>query len=89
VAVYYVASEALTNAAKHACASMVHLALEADDASVQLSTRDDGVGGADPTRGSGLVGLRDRIEAFGGGVEVASPSGRGTVLVVRIPLDRS
>ena len=89
VAVYYVVSEALTNAAKHANASVVHVDLEADDASVQLSIRDDGVGGADPTRGSGLVGLRDRIEALGGIIEVASPAGSGTALVVRVPLDQS
>jgi signal transduction histidine kinase len=89
VAIYYVTSEALTNAAKHACASVVHVDLEADDATVQLSIRDDGVGGADPARGSGLVGLSDRIEALGGTITVASPTGGGTSLVVRIPLDQS
>jgi signal transduction histidine kinase len=87
VAVYYVASEALTNAAKHANASVVHLDFETDDTAVQLTIRDDGIGGADPTRGSGLVGLTDRIEALGGKIEIASPAGRGTSLVVRIPLD--
>jgi len=89
VAVYYVASEALTNAAKHAHASVMHLDLEADDTTVQLSIRDDGVGGADPTRGSGLVGLRDRIEALGGNIEITSPAGGGTSLIVRIPVDRA
>jgi len=89
VAVYYVASEALTNAAKHAGASAVQIDLHADDATVELSIRDDGVGGADPTRGSGLVGLRDRIEALGGTIDVASPTGRGTSLLVRIPLDHT
>ena len=88
VAIYYVASEALTNAAKHAGASVVHVDLETDDATVQLSIRDDGVGGADPARGSGLVGLRDRIEALGGSIAVASPVCGGTSLVVRIPLDQ-
>jgi signal transduction histidine kinase len=87
VAISYVASEALTNAAKHAGASVVHVDLETDDTIVQLSIRDDGVGGADPARGSGLVGLRDRIEALGGSIEVASPAGGGTSLVVWIPLD--
>jgi signal transduction histidine kinase len=87
VAVYYVASEALTNAAKHAHASVVHIDLDADDTTVRLRVRDDGVGGADPTRGSGLVGLRDRIEALGGNIEVSSPAGTGTALVVRIPLN--
>ena len=89
VAVYYIVSEALTNAAKHACASVVQVDLAADDATVQLSIRDDGAGGADPSRGSGLVGLRDRIEALGGTIEIGSPAGSGTSLVVRIPRDES
>ena len=87
VAVYYVVSEALTNAAKHARASVVHIRLAAEDGTIRLSIRDDGVGGADPTGGSGLVGLRDRIEALGGAIEVASPTGGGTSLVARIPVD--
>jgi signal transduction histidine kinase len=85
VAAYYVVSEALTNAAKHACASVVHVGLEVDDATVRLSIRDDGVGGADPARGSGLLGLKDRVQAIGGMLEVASPVGRGTSLRVTIP----
>lgn len=89
VAAYYVVSEALTNAAKHAHASVVEVELEADDAMVRLSIRDDGVGGADPTRGSGLVGLRDRIEALGGKIQVASPAGSGTSVVVQIPIDEA
>jgi signal transduction histidine kinase len=87
VAAYYVVSEALTNAAKHASASVVHVDLEAEDSMVQLTIRDDGVGGADPGRGSGLIGLRDRIEALGGKIEVASPTGSGTSLFVKIPID--
>ena len=86
VACYYVVSEALTNAAKHARASVVHVEVNADDSIVQLAIRDDGVGGADPDQGSGLVGLVDRVEALGGRIEVASPAGRGTSLLVRIPL---
>jgi signal transduction histidine kinase len=89
VAAYYVVSEALTNAAKHAHASVVEVELEADDDTVRLSIRDDGVGGADPTRGSGLVGLRDRIEALGGKIQVASPAGSGTSVVVQIPIDEA
>jgi signal transduction histidine kinase len=89
VAVYYVVSEALTNAAKHAQASVVHVHLAADDAIVEASIRDDGVGGADPTGGSGLVGLRDRIEALGGKIEIVSRAESGTCLDVRIPLDQS
>jgi signal transduction histidine kinase len=86
VAVYYVASEALSNATKHARASVVNIDLDADDATVKLSIRDDGIGGADPTRGSGLVGLRDRIQALQGKIDITSPPGNGTTLVVRIPL---
>jgi signal transduction histidine kinase len=87
VAAYYVVSEALTNAAKHASASVVHVDLEADDSIVQLTIDDDGIGGADPGRGSGLIGLRDRIEALGGKIELVSPAGGGTSLFVRIPID--
>ena len=86
VAAYYVVSEALTNTAKHARASVVHIDLEATDATINLSIRDDGIGGADPRRGSGLVGLRDRIETLGGSIEVASQIETGTSIVVTIPL---
>ena len=88
VAAYYVVSEALTNAAKHARASVVHVDVTARDALVELSIRDDGVGGADTGRGSGLVGLTDRVEALGGALEIASPAGRGTLLHVKIPIRR-
>jgi PAS domain S-box-containing protein len=87
VAAYYVVSEALTNAAKHAGASVVHVTVDAGDAVLELAIRDDGVGGADPDRGSGLVGLRDRVAALGGTIEVTSNPGRGTSLVARIPID--
>ena len=86
VAAYYVASEALTNAAKHADASRVEIDLHLDDGSLRLSICDDGGGGADPSRGSGLVGLKDRVEALGGTIEVESPHGRGTRLQVAIPV---
>jgi signal transduction histidine kinase len=87
VAVYYVVSEALTNAAKHANASLVRVDLEGSDGVVTLAVSDDGVGGADPGRGSGLVGLLDRVEAAGGRMEIASPPGGGTSLLVTIPLE--
>jgi signal transduction histidine kinase len=87
VAGYYVVSEALTNAAKHARASVVHIELNGDDSILELAIRDDGVGGADLDRGSGLVGLGDRVEALGGRIEVASPPGGGTSLLVRIPIE--
>jgi signal transduction histidine kinase len=87
VAAYYVVSEALTNAAKHARASTVHIDVTADDTLVELSIRDDGVGGADAGRGSGLIGLTDRVEALGGKLEIASPAGSGTALRVKIPVE--
>jgi signal transduction histidine kinase len=86
VAVYYAVSEALTNASKHARASRVWVSLRVEEGTVCLAIRDDGVGGADPTRGSGLIGLRDRIEALGGTIEIDSPAGEGTRIDARIPI---
>jgi signal transduction histidine kinase len=88
VAAYYAVSEALTNAAKHAHASVVQVELDARDAMVRVAIRDDGIGGADPAQGSGLVGLSDRIEAVGGTLEVTSPAGNGTTLLIEIPAER-
>jgi PAS domain S-box-containing protein len=88
VAVYYVVSEALTNTAKHAQASAVHIAVAARDGVLELSIRDDGCGGADPARGSGLVGLTDRVDALGGTIEVASPVGHGTTLLITLPIEQ-
>ncbi len=87
VAAYYVVSEALTNAAKHAHASVVQVEVDTQAATLQLAIRDDGIGGADPGQGSGLLGLSDRIEALGGTLQVTSPTGNGTTLLVRIPLE--
>jgi signal transduction histidine kinase len=87
VAAYYVVSEALTNAAKHSHASVVNVELNDHDSVLQLAIRDDGIGGADPRRGSGLVGLSDRIEALGGTLEVTSPAGHGTTLLIEVPLE--
>jgi GAF domain-containing protein len=87
VAAYYVVSEALTNAAKHAHASVVNVELDAHDATLQLAIRDDGIGGADPKQGSGLVGLSDRIEALGGTFQVTSPAGHGTTVLIEVPLE--
>jgi signal transduction histidine kinase len=86
VAAYYAVSEALANAAKHARASVVHVELDAPDACLRLAVRDDGIGGADPAVGSGLTGLRDRIEAVGGTFRVTSPVGGGTTLLIEIPV---
>jgi signal transduction histidine kinase len=88
VAAYYVVSEGLTNAAKHARASIVNVAVDTRDSILQLAIRDDGIGGADPSHGSGLIGLSDRIEALGGTFEVTSPTGGGTTLLVELPIER-
>jgi signal transduction histidine kinase len=87
VAVYYLVSEALTNAAKHAHASLVNVDLRVEDGIVRLSIDDDGIGGADARAGSGLTGLRDRVEAFGGRIQIISPTGQGTSLHVEIPVE--
>jgi signal transduction histidine kinase len=89
VAAYYLVSEALTNTAKHAQASEVHVVVEPEDGLVRLSIHDDGVGGADPWRGSGLIGLGDRVEALGGRLEIRSPPREGTSLIVTLPSDES
>ncbi|MDT5187398.1 MAG: hypothetical protein QOI29_5556 [Mycobacterium sp.] len=86
VAAYYVVAEALTNAAKHAQATEVRVSCEVDRANLCLRIRDDGIGGADLARGSGLIGLKDRVEAVGGQLEIASIAGRGTTLSATIPL---
>jgi signal transduction histidine kinase len=85
VAAYYIASEALANAAKHAQASVIDLRVQGDDSALTLSIRDDGIGGADPSRGTGITGLKDRVEALGGTISVLSPPGHGTTLHVRLP----
>jgi signal transduction histidine kinase len=82
---YYVVAEAVTNATKHASAGEIQITLEDRDGTLRVSVQDDGVGGADPTRGSGLIGLRDRVEALGGRLEVTSAPGAGTTLVADIP----
>ena len=86
VAAYYVASEALANATKHAQASCIEVSLATGDGSLLLSIRDDGVGGADPARGSGLVGLTDRVQALGGSIRVSSRPGDGTHITAELPV---
>jgi signal transduction histidine kinase len=85
-AAYYVASEALANAAKYSQASTIEVSLEPRDGNLVLSIRDDGVGGADPAGGSGLVGLTDRVEALGGSISVRSRPGEGTHITAELPL---
>jgi signal transduction histidine kinase len=86
-ATYFVVSEAVTNATKHAEASRIDVSLAQRDGALLLSIRDDGVGGATSGQGSGLVGLRDRVEALGGTIRIESPLGAGTLLAVELPLE--
>ena len=86
VTAYYVVSESLTNAAKYAEAPVVDVAVDADGGALRVEVRDDGRGGADPAAGSGLIGLRDRVEAIGGTMSLTSPPGAGTSLRVELPL---
>jgi signal transduction histidine kinase len=87
VAAYFVVSEALANVAKHARASVVRVRVEVRDDTLTTSISDDGVGGADPSRGSGLIGLTDRVEASGGTISISSHAGAGTRLTAELPLD--
>jgi GAF domain-containing protein len=89
VAAYYTISEALTNASKHSGATRVWVSLQVEDEALHLVIRDDGAGGADASRGSGLIGLRDRIEALGGTIQIRSPRGSGTSIEAQIPIRRS
>jgi signal transduction histidine kinase len=87
-AVYFVCAEALANAAKHAEAASVTISVSQWSGRLFLTLVDDGVGGADPGRGSGLRGLADRVEALGGLLSLRSPTGGGTRLDATIPIDR-
>jgi signal transduction histidine kinase len=83
---YYIAAEALTNVARHAEATGARVTLRRDGAVLRVEIADDGKGGADASAGTGLVGLRDRAEAAGGTLGIASPPGAGTVIVASLPL---
>jgi signal transduction histidine kinase len=84
-ALYFVCSEALANVAKHANAVRVTIDVRQAEASVSVAVRDDGSGGADPSAGSGLRGLADRVEALGGTLELTSPPGGGTQVAAVLP----
>jgi len=86
VATYYVVAEALTNAAKHAGASLIRVTGTVRDGVLRVGVRDDGRGGASPGRGSGLVGITDRVEALGGTLVLRSPPGVGTSVELSLPL---
>jgi signal transduction histidine kinase len=85
VAAYYLVSEALTNTAKHAEATVARVTVEADDRWLRIQVSDDGIGGADPGRGSGLVGLSDRVAALDGKIAISSPPRGGTTMVAELP----
>lgn len=85
VTAYYVVSEALANAAKHARATAVHVGASVADDVLWLTVRDDGTGGADPARGTGLTGLGDRVAASGGTLRIRSRPGEGTTLLADLP----
>jgi len=84
-AAYYVVAEALTNVAKYSGASAVRISVQRTDGRAVVEVADDGVGGADSARGTGLRGLADRVDALGGRLRVESPPGRGTVVHAEIP----
>ena len=86
-AAYFVCAEALTNVAKYASASLARIELHRDPDRLVVEIVDDGVGGADPDRGSGLRGLADRVDALGGRLSVQSPPGTGTRIVAEIPAE--
>ncbi|HEX4430836.1 MAG TPA: GAF domain-containing sensor histidine kinase [Frankiaceae bacterium] len=85
VAIYYLVAEALTNAAKHGQASAVVVEVQARNGGIRVAVSDDGVGGADPSRGSGLLGLHDRAGAHGATMTLTSPPGQGTSISVHFP----
>jgi signal transduction histidine kinase len=87
-AAYYIASEALTNVERHARANVVRLKASSCDGALTLEVRDDGIGGVDAARGSGVLGLTDRVEALGGTISISSPPRGGTSLSARLPLAR-
>jgi signal transduction histidine kinase len=89
VAAYYVVAEGLTNAAKYARASAVEVCIDMEEQELNLSIRDDGIGGADVSKGSGLTGLGDRVEALGGMLSISSHPGVGTELHATIPFRSS
>jgi signal transduction histidine kinase len=85
-AVYYVVSEALTNAIKHSAASAVAVTIGSDGATMRAKVHDDGAGGATAAGGSGLVGMKDRVDALGGRFALDSPRGGGTTIAIELPL---
>jgi signal transduction histidine kinase len=86
VAAYYLVAEALTNTAKYAQASEVNVCTQTKDAGLYVSVQDDGIGGVDSRKGSGLIGLKDRVEVLSGQIQIASHPGSETSLHITIPI---
>ena len=84
---YFIVAEALTNVVKHAAASRASVRLAVTGEQLVIEVRDDGSGGADPARGTGLTGLSDRVEVSDGTLAITSPPGRGTMLRATLPVD--
>jgi signal transduction histidine kinase len=84
---YFVVSEALTNVVKHSAAHSAEVKTRVEGGLLRIEVKDDGAGGAEPGRGSGLIGLRDRVETLGGRIEIVSPKGGGTSLRIEIPVN--
>jgi signal transduction histidine kinase len=86
ITLYFIVAEALTNALKHSGCNRVTVQVGADDGAATVEVRDNGVGGTDPSRGSGLRGLGDRVSALGGTLEIESPAAGGTTIRARVPV---
>jgi signal transduction histidine kinase len=84
--VYFIVAECMTNASRYGCASSVRVRVARGDGELCVEVIDDGIGGADPAKGTGLHGLADRVEVLGGRLEVDSPTGVGTTVRAVIPL---
>jgi len=84
-AAYFVVNEALTNVTRHAMATKAHVSIARAGDRLVIEVRDDGIGGADMTRGTGLAGLRDRVAGLGGTMYVISPHGGPTTISVELP----
>ena len=82
---YYVVSEALTNVSKHARASLAQVGAAMDGAILRICVSDNGLGGADASRGTGLIGIDDRVQALGGTLSVSSRAGNGTTICCELP----
>jgi signal transduction histidine kinase len=84
-AAYFVIAEALTNAVKHSRASAISIAIREESGRLRIEVRDNGVGGANTGRGSGIIGLQDRVAAVGGQLTFDSPAEGGTVITAELP----